>query len=182
MEAAQIKVVSVQSGDWEIDKGNKVAAVDAQANTRKLKALLAGNDSMALGVVSAVRAAGKTGQVQVVGYDNINAIKPMLADGRVLATPDQFAASRAVFGIEAALKISQGRESRQRMPMTSSRPRSSWLPKSSPLATQRRSPVRASHGSFMSVATRTLSFRSAGWARPTPNRCSAEHRPDASAR
>jgi ribose transport system substrate-binding protein len=107
MEAAQIKVVSVQSGDWEIDKGNKVAAsiLSEYPNT---KALLAGNDSMAVGVVSAVRAAGKAGKVQVVGYDNINAIKPMLADGRVLATADQFAAKQAVFGIETALKIIKG--------------------------------------------------------------------------
>ena len=72
------------------------------------KALLAGNDSMALGAVSAVRAAGKKDQVQVVGYDNINAIKPMLKDGRVLATADQFAAKQAVFGIETALKILKG--------------------------------------------------------------------------
>jgi len=73
-----------------------------------LKALLAGNDSMALGAVSAVRSAGKAGKVQVVGYDNINAIKPMLQDGRVLATADQFAARQAVFGIETALKIIKG--------------------------------------------------------------------------
>ena len=107
MDAAQMKVVSVQSGNWEIDKGNAVAA--AMLNEYpELKALLAGNDSMALGAVSAVRAAGKTGQVQVVGYDNINAIKPMLKDGRVLATADQFAAKQAVFGIETALKIIKG--------------------------------------------------------------------------
>lgn len=107
MEAAQIKVVSVQSGDWEIAKGNAVAASLLNANPN-LKALLAGNDSMALGAVSAVRAAGKAGQVQVVGYDNINAIKPMLKDGRVLATADQYAAKQAVFGIEAALKMLKG--------------------------------------------------------------------------
>ncbi|MCP6698130.1 sugar ABC transporter substrate-binding protein [Pseudomonas donghuensis] len=107
MQAAQIKVVSVQSGDWEIAKGNAVAAAMLNANP-DLKALLAGNDSMALGAVSAVRAAGKAGQVQVVGYDNINAIKPMLKDGRVLATADQYAAKQAVFGIEAALKMLKG--------------------------------------------------------------------------
>ncbi len=104
MDAAQMKIVSTQSGNWEIDKGNAVAS--AMLNEYPdLKALLAGNDSMALGAVSAVRAAGKTGKVQVVGYDNINAIKPMLKDGRVLATADQFAAKQAVFGIQAALKM-----------------------------------------------------------------------------
>ena len=107
MQAAQIKVVSLQSGDWEIDKGNKVAA-SILSEYPDVKALLAGNDSMAVGAVSAVRAAGKAGKVQVVGYDNINAIKPMLKDGRVLATADQFAAKQAVFGIETALKIIKG--------------------------------------------------------------------------
>jgi len=107
MEAAQIKVVSLQSGDWEIDAGNRVAAA-MLSEYPNIKALLAGNDSMAVGAVSAVRAAGKAGKVQVVGYDNINAIKPMLKDGRVLATADQFAAKQAVFGIETALKILKG--------------------------------------------------------------------------
>ncbi|WP_238067556.1 sugar ABC transporter substrate-binding protein [Pseudomonas shirazica] len=107
MEAAQIKIVSVQSGNWEIDKGNAVAA-SMLNEYPDLKALLAGNDSMALGAVSAVRAAGKAGQVQVVGYDNIKAIKPMLADGRVLATLDQAASQQAVYGIQAALKMVKG--------------------------------------------------------------------------
>lgn len=107
MEAAGMKIVGVQSGNWEIDKGNAVAA--AMLNEYPdLKALLAGNDSMALGAVSAVRAAGKKGQVQVVGYDNIKAIAPMLKDGRILATADQYAAKQAVFGIEAALKLVKG--------------------------------------------------------------------------
>jgi ribose transport system substrate-binding protein len=109
MEAAQIKVVSLQSGDWEIDKGNKVAA-SILSEYPQTKALLAGNDSMAVGAVSAVRAAGKAGKVLVVGYDNINAIQPMLKDGRVLATADQFAAKQAVFGIETALKILKGEQ------------------------------------------------------------------------
>jgi ribose transport system substrate-binding protein len=107
MEAAQMNIVSTQSGNWEIDKGNAVAS--AMLNEYpNLKALLAGNDSMALGAVSAVRAAGKAGKVKVVGYDNINAIKPMLQDGRILATADQFAARQAVFGIQTALKMLKG--------------------------------------------------------------------------
>ena len=43
--------------------------------------------------------------MQVVGYDNIDAIKPMLKNGRVLATADQAAAQQAVFGIQTALKL-----------------------------------------------------------------------------
>lgn len=103
MKAAGATVVGVQSGQWEIDKGNTVAAGMMREHP-DLKALLAGNDSMALGAVAAVKAAGKTGKVLVVGYDNISAIHPMLKDGRVLATADQFAAKQAAFGIDVALK------------------------------------------------------------------------------
>lgn len=107
MDAAGMKIVSTQSGNWEIDKGNAVAA--AMLNEYpNLKALLCGNDNMALGAVSAIRAAGKKGQVLVIGYDDIQAIKPMLKDGRILATVNQFAAKQAVFGIEAALKLVKG--------------------------------------------------------------------------
>lgn len=109
MDARQMKIVSVQSGSWEIDKGNAVASAMLNAHP-DIKALLAGNDSMALGAVSAVRAAGKAGQVRVVGYDNIKAIEPMIKDGRVLATADQYAAKQAMFGIDAALKILKGEE------------------------------------------------------------------------
>ena len=103
MNAAGAKVVSVQSGQWEIAPANTVAAAMLNANPN-IKALLCGNDNMAIGAVSAIKAAGKTGKVIVVGYDNINAIKPMLADGRVLATADQFGSQQAVFGIDTVLK------------------------------------------------------------------------------
>ncbi|HEV7815776.1 MAG TPA: sugar ABC transporter substrate-binding protein [Janthinobacterium sp.] len=103
MNAAGAKVIGVQSGQWEIAPGNSVAAAMLNANPN-IKALLCGNDNMAIGAVSAIKAAGKTGKVLVVGYDNINAIKPMLADGRVLATADQFGSQQAVFGIETVLK------------------------------------------------------------------------------
>ncbi|UVL07365.1 sugar ABC transporter substrate-binding protein [Pseudomonas rhodesiae] len=107
MDAAGMKIVSTQSGNWEIDQGQKVASA-MLSEYPDLKALLAGNDNMALGAVSAVRAAGKAGKVLVVGYDNIEAIKPMLQDGRVLATADQAAAQQAVFGIQNALKLVKG--------------------------------------------------------------------------
>ncbi|MGA9703570.1 sugar ABC transporter substrate-binding protein [Pseudomonas sp.] len=107
MDAAGMKIVSTQSGNWEIDQGQKVASA-MLSEYPDLKALLAGNDNMALGAVSAVRAAGKAGKVIVVGYDNIEAIKPMLKDGRVLATADQAAAQQAVFGIQNALKLVKG--------------------------------------------------------------------------
>lgn len=107
MNAAGIKIVSVQSGQWEMEKANTIAAglISAHPN---LKALLCANDSMALGAASAVQSASKTGQILIVGFDNISALKPLLADGRVAATADQHADQLAVYGIEAALKVLSG--------------------------------------------------------------------------
>lgn len=107
MKAAGMKIVSTQSGYWEMDKANNVAAAMLSEHAN-LKAILCANDSMALGAAAAVQAAGRTGKVLVVGFDNIAAIRPLLAEGRVVATADQHADQLAVFGIEAALKILKG--------------------------------------------------------------------------
>jgi len=104
MNAADMKIVSSQSGQWEMEKANGIAAGILAANPN-VKALLCANDNMALGATAAVQSAGKAGQVQIVGFDNIAALKPLLADGRVLATANQHGDQLAVFGIEAALKI-----------------------------------------------------------------------------
>ena len=107
MNAAGMKIVSVQSGYWEMDKANNVAAAMLSEHP-DLKAILCGNDSMALGAVAAIQSAGRTGQVLVVGFDYIAAVKPMLENGRIIATADQHADQLAVFGIEAALQILNG--------------------------------------------------------------------------
>ncbi len=107
VKAANLKIVSTQSGQWEMDKANAIAAALLTEHP-SLKAILCGNDSMALGAVAAVTAAGKSGAVKVVGFDNIAAIRPMLADGRVTATADQHGDQLAVFGIETALQVLKG--------------------------------------------------------------------------
>jgi ribose transport system substrate-binding protein len=107
MKAAGMNIVTVQAGNWEMEKANNVAAAILNEHP-DLKALLCGNDNMALGAAAAIQTAGKSGTVLVVGFDNIQAIKPMLTDGRVVATADQHAGQLAVFGIEAALKILKG--------------------------------------------------------------------------
>lgn len=103
MRSSGIQVVASQSGDWEMEKANSVAANLLTAHPR-LKGLLCANDNMAIGAAAAVAAAGKGSQVSIAGFDDIAAIKPLLADGRVSATADQHADQLAVFGIELALK------------------------------------------------------------------------------
>jgi ribose transport system substrate-binding protein len=119
MAAAGITVASVQSGEWELQKANTIAASMLREHP-DLAALLCGNDTMALGAVAAVRARGKAGQVKVVGYDNIAAVKPLLADGRMAATVDQFASKQAVFGIEVALKALKAKTPQAALPPVTS--------------------------------------------------------------
>jgi len=104
MQAAGMEVVASQSANWETAKANQVAAA-LITELPGLDAFLCANDSMALGVVAALKAAGKTGEIKVVGYDSISAIQDLIKDGRVFATADQHADQLAVFGIEFALEM-----------------------------------------------------------------------------
>jgi ribose transport system substrate-binding protein len=104
MKAAGMNIVSSQSGYWETDKANQVVAAMITEHP-DLKAVLCANDSMALGAVAALRAAGKLDKVLVVGFDNIAAMRQLLREGKVLATADQHADKLAVFGIEYALEM-----------------------------------------------------------------------------
>jgi len=103
MNAAGIGIVAVQSGEWEYGKGRDVASKMLNEHPQ-IRGLLCGNDNMAMGAVDAVRDAGRTGGVYITGYNDIDAIKPLLADGRVLATINQFAARQAIYGVDVALK------------------------------------------------------------------------------
>lgn len=104
INAAGLKIVSSQSGYWETDKANQVVGALLTEHPN-LKAVLCSNDSMALGAIAALRAAGKSDQVLVVGYDNISAVQQLLRDGKILATADQHADQLAVYGIEYALEM-----------------------------------------------------------------------------
>ena len=102
--AASLKVVSSQAGNWDMGKANQLAAAVLNEHPN-IKAFFCANDTMALGAVSALRSAGKLGQVKVVGFDNIAAVAQLVKSGEVAATVDQHGGQLAVFGIEYALAI-----------------------------------------------------------------------------
>jgi len=106
MKDAGIEVVDSQSANWETNQANTIAAsmINAHAD---LKAILAANDSMSLGAIAAIKAAGKTADVQVVGFDNISAAQEAIREGKMLATADQHGDQLAVYGIEYAIKLLQ---------------------------------------------------------------------------
>jgi ribose transport system substrate-binding protein len=107
MKAAGLPIVGVQSGQWETERANTVAT-GMLSEHPDLKALLCANDNMALGAVAAIQAAGRRGEVLVVGFDNLAALRPLIEDGRVVATVDQHGDKLAVFGIDAALEMLKG--------------------------------------------------------------------------
>ncbi|HPD48138.1 MAG TPA: sugar ABC transporter substrate-binding protein [Anaerohalosphaeraceae bacterium] len=100
---ANLKLVSSQSGNWETDKAAQCVAAIA-TEYPNLKAVLCANDSMALGAVDALKAAGKS-NVYVVGFDNIQAVQKLIKEGKVLCTVDQHGDQLAVYGIQYALEI-----------------------------------------------------------------------------
>ncbi|XOV84792.1 MAG: sugar ABC transporter substrate-binding protein [bacterium] len=106
MAATGINVVSTQAGNWEQARASSVAAAMI-AEHPDLKALLCSNDSMAIGAVAAVRQAGRSEQIQVIGYDNIDAAQALLRAGDMLATVDQYGDQLAIYGIEYGLQIHQ---------------------------------------------------------------------------
>ncbi len=109
MKERGMQIVASQVADWEMAKANRVAAAIITEEPA-LKAFLCANDSMALGTVAAVRAAGKQDQVKIVGFDNISAAQELIAKEELLATVDQHADQLAVFGIEFALKMLNSNE------------------------------------------------------------------------
>jgi ribose transport system substrate-binding protein len=96
MRAAGLLIVDSQSALWEIEPANKIASAMIGEHP-EIKGLLCCNDSMALGALAAVKSAGRGGQVLIVGYDGISAIKAAIKEGSVLATADQHADQLAVF-------------------------------------------------------------------------------------
>lgn len=104
MKAGGMKIVKSQSADWHTEKANQVVAALLPAHPN-LKGILCANDNMALGAVAAVEAAGKGGQILIVGFDNLADVQKLIREGRMLATVDQHADQLAVFGIEYALEV-----------------------------------------------------------------------------
>lgn len=108
MKAAGINIISSQSGYWETSKAEPIVSA-LITEYMDLKAILCANDSMALGAIAAIKAAGKSDDVLVIGFDNITAVQRLLKEGKILCTIDQHADKLALFGIEYALEMLEGK-------------------------------------------------------------------------
>ena len=111
-EAAQeggLDIVASETANWETDAAFELVT-NLLTRNPDVQGIMASNDSMALGAVRAVQAAGLGDQVAVVGFDNIPAIQPLVCSGEVLATLDQFGAEQAANGIDVAMEMVSGEE------------------------------------------------------------------------
>lgn len=100
---AGLVIARSQTAHWETARANQVASA-ILTEVPDVKALLCGNDSMALGALAAVKAAGRQGSVLVAGFDNISAVQALVASGEIVATADQHGDRLAAYGIDYALQ------------------------------------------------------------------------------
>jgi len=109
MKSGGMRIVDSQSAQWEMSRANTIASA-MLAEHPQIKAILAANDSMAMGALAAARSAGRESDLLIVGFDNIKAVQEAIRSGRVLATADQHGDRLAVYGIETALRLLADRD------------------------------------------------------------------------
>jgi ribose transport system substrate-binding protein len=106
-KAPGIQIVASQPANWERDQGFNVFQNILQANPG-VKALFACNDLMALGAAEAIAAAGKTGEIIVVGFDAQPEARAAIAKGAMAATVAQFSSRMGATAVELAHKLLSG--------------------------------------------------------------------------
>lgn len=102
----KLNLLDSRTAHWETEEANQVFATMLTANP-DIQGVMAANDSMAIGVVKALESAGRS-DIKVVGFDAIPAVLPMIDDGRLLASVDQFGQEMAANSIDLALEVLAG--------------------------------------------------------------------------
>ncbi len=104
----KMKVVASQPADWDRAKALNATTNILQAN-KDLKAIYACNDTMALGAMEAVKAAGLEGKVIILGTDAVPEALDAIKAGRMTGTVAQYPYEIAVLAVENAIKVVEGR-------------------------------------------------------------------------
>jgi ABC-type sugar transport system substrate-binding protein len=105
--AGNFEIVASQPADWDGPKALDVTTNILQANP-DLVGIYAANDTMALGAVEAVRAAGKLDQVAILGTDAVPAALAAVQAGDLEGTVAQFPAEAAKIATSLAILAIQG--------------------------------------------------------------------------
>lgn len=102
-----ISIVASQPANWERDQGFNVFQNLLQAHP-DIDSLFACSDLMALGAIEAIAAAGRTGQIRVIGFDALDDAKKAIAAGTMTASVAQFPAEMGRLAVESAVKVLRG--------------------------------------------------------------------------
>jgi ABC-type sugar transport system substrate-binding protein len=102
-----LRVVASQPANGERDRAYTVMQNLLQAHPR-VKGVFAANDEMALGAVEALDAAGRLGDVRVVGFDATPEAQASIRAGRLLASVAQYPGDMGRIGVEKAAAVVGG--------------------------------------------------------------------------
>ncbi len=72
----KLQLLDSKTAHWETEEANTLMT-NFLTQYHDIQGVMAANDSMALGVVKALDAAGLSGKIQVVAFDNIPAVQPL---------------------------------------------------------------------------------------------------------
>jgi len=103
----QIEIVASQTANWERDQGFNVFQNILQSNL-DLQALFACNDMMALGAIEAIAAAGKTGQIIVVGFDAVHDAREAIKQDALAGSVAQYPFEMGREAVKAAVRVING--------------------------------------------------------------------------
>ena len=106
-DAPGVTIVASQPANWERDQGFNVFQNMLQAHP-DIDSVFACSDLMALGAVEAIRSAGKTGTIKVIGFDALDDAKKAIAAGTMAASVAQFPAEMGKAAVESAVKVIRG--------------------------------------------------------------------------
>jgi ribose transport system substrate-binding protein len=104
---AGMQIVASQPANWERDQGYNVFQNILQAHP-EVNALFAASDLMALGATEAIAAAGKTGQITVVGFDAQDEARQAVKKGIMAATVAQNPGTMGAMAVNAAVQVLHG--------------------------------------------------------------------------
>lgn len=107
VEKYELNLLDSKTAHWETEEANTLMT-NLLTKYPAVQGVMCANDSMALGVEKAIAAAGKTGEILIVGFDNIGAVQKLIKEDKVLATIDQFGPEMAANAIKVGLKILGG--------------------------------------------------------------------------
>ena len=99
-EYPDLKMVAQQSANWSQTEGYSKMETILQANP-DIKGVISGNDTMAMGAIAALQAAGRK-DVIVVGFDGSNDVRDSITAGGIKATVLQPAYAQAQMAVEQA--------------------------------------------------------------------------------